>query len=112
RRRSDAALHWIAKAMYTGAFLLFVFVAGPWDWVSVYLRYVWIGLFVLIALLAWTRGRRSPRQNPRVAPGMWGDVFTLVIFLGFLLFGLRGYFYSGEPVHLAFPLRDGQYYVG
>lgn len=98
-------------ALYTGAFFLFLFLVGPWDWVSYYLRYVWVTLLIVVLLLSFRRVRAKP-LNVRGGGRTWSDLITLLVFLGLIASSVRGYGYAGEPLRLAFPLRDGRYYVG
>jgi hypothetical protein len=113
--RLDSRFAWLVKTLYSGAFILYVFLTGRWDWLSYYLRYLIIVLFVAAALIAYRRVSRLPFfvQNGR----RWWQRFAwpvieLLIFAGILAYALRGYFYSDPPVRLAFPLQDGRYYVG
>jgi hypothetical protein len=75
---------------------------------------VWVAVLILALILSYRQVRALPflasdrRSEWR---GISSYVFTLLIFLGFLLVALRGYFYAEEPVRLTFPLRDGRYYV-
>jgi hypothetical protein len=110
----NSKFKWLIKAFYSSAFLLYVFLAGRWDWLSYYLRFVWIAVLALALILSYRQVHALPffatdrRSEWR---GISSYVFTLLIFLGFLLVALRGYFYAEEPVRLTFPLRDGRYYV-
>jgi hypothetical protein len=53
RRREESTFRWLLKLAYTGAFLIYVFLAGRWDWVSTYLRYVWLGLYAVAAAISY-----------------------------------------------------------
>lgn len=115
RGRLDSKFAWLVKTLYSGAFILYVFLTGRWDWLSYYLRYLIIVLFVAAALIAYRRVSSLPFfvQNGR----RWWQRFAwpvieLLIFAGILAYALQGYFYSDPPVRLAFPLQDGRYYVG
>ena len=72
---------WLLKVLYTGTFLLFLFVVGRWDSAGYYLRYVFPGLFIAAAVasfpqrlvavrhaaygrLQFDRHRGSPSSNP------------------------------------------------
>lgn len=115
RGRERSRFTWLLKALYTGAFVLYLFLAGSWDWFSVYLRWGYLTLFLAAAMLSYRRARGLPFFNQtgwRRLGAAWGELFTLAVFLTFLLLALRGLFYSAEPVRLAAPLRDGWYYVG
>lgn len=116
KKQEPTRFEWLTKTLYTGVFLLYSSVVGRWDWLSVYLRWVWVSLFLIVAALSYRTVREAPffsgggeRLNWKRASGY---LFTLAVFLVFLGFSLRGYFFSAESVHLAFPLKGGIYYVG
>jgi hypothetical protein len=105
---------WLIKAAYSSAFLLYIFLAGRWDWLSYYLRFVWIGLLVLALVISSRRIQALPffaNHGQSLWQSMIGDGFTLLLFLSFLIVTVRGYFHTEEPVCLRFPLRDGRYYI-
>src|SRR5688572_19350683 len=112
--KETSKFKWLMKALYSSAFLLYVFLAGRWDWLSYYLRFVWVAIFAIALILSYRRVRALPffatdrRSEWRSASG---EGFTLFLFLGFLIVTARGYFHAKTPVHLAFPLRDGRYYI-
>lgn len=113
--RDSYRLDWAIKTSYTGAFILYLFLAGRWDWLSCYLRFAWIGLLVVAAVASYRRMRRAPWLDARDG-GQWltrsGSFVLLLIFLGALGFSVRGHLHQGpEGVRLAFPLQDGRYYV-
>ena len=106
---------WLIKALYSSAFLLYIFMAGRWDWLSYYLRFVWIIFLVLALFISYRRVHTLPlfvNQGQSLWRTMSGELVTLLLFLVFLIVTIRGYFYAEEPVRLTFPLRDGWYYVG
>lgn len=113
--KSADKFQWLLKFLYTGSYMAFLFMAGRWDWVSYYLRYLMIGLYVLAAVASYQQVKSSPffvtsgsqRWRSNTSP-----LLELLVGIGLLAFVLRGYFYSLEPVNLTFPLRDGSYYVG
>lgn len=115
KEREMSQFKWLLKLLYSGMFLLYVFVAGRWDWTSYYLRYVFPVLFVAAAIASYRETKAQPffAENGR---GRWrhnlGALVSLVVFMGFFAWAARGYFYSDTPVRLAFPLEEGWYYVG
>lgn len=107
---------WLIKAAYSGVFLLYLFLFGRWDFISVYLRWLWMALFLLALIVSFLAVKdkpffdvRGPRNSITEARS---GLFTLVLFLFFLGMVVRGSFYSAEPVRLEFPLREGRYYIG
>ena len=101
--KETSKFKWLIKALYSSAFLLYIFLAGRWDWLSYYLRYVWIAILILALIFSYRQVYAQPffatdrRSEWR---GISSYVFTLLIFLGFLLVAFRGYFYAEEPVRL------------
>src|SRR5690606_5207687 len=115
RRNESSQCRWLIRTLSTGAFLLFMFLAGRWDWLSIYLRYLLTGLFVLAAVLSYRRARSQPFFG-KTRTACWRDnqdvLFELLVYGAILAYAASGLFYFEEPVRLAWPLRDGQYYVG
>src|SRR5690606_41741872 len=60
RRDESSRSRWLIRTFSTGAFLLFMFLAGRWDWLSIYLRYLLASLFVLAAVVSYRRTRSPP----------------------------------------------------
>jgi hypothetical protein len=115
RRRDDDRFRWGLRVLYGAAFLLYVFVAGRWDLGSVYLRYVIAVAFVAAALVSLRRAGARPLLAPgwrHEWPSYLGSLALAGIFAGFALGAVRGRLLTDEAVELAFPLRDGWYYVG
>lgn len=115
RAKDVDRLQWALKVLYSGAFIAYIWMMGRWDLISVYLRYLIALGFVLAALLSARHARHQPWLLRSPAP-QWSRYFApgllSIAFLGFAVWTVRGYFYSEQPVELAFPLRDGRFYVG
>lgn len=111
QKRDEEPFQWLVATLYTGAFLLFLFLVGPWDWVSYAWRYVWGGAYLAVVGLSVRRVWSKPF---RFQGGwqVWSDLAALAFFLALVLVALWGGTYSGEPVELAFPLAGGRYAVG
>lgn len=105
---------WLLKLLYTGTFLLFLFVAGRWDWPGYYLRWVFPVLFIVAAARSFRSGQARPCIE-RSGAVWWrqhvGALLSLIVFAGFLAWALRGHVHSDAPVPLTFPLHDGTYYI-
>jgi hypothetical protein len=69
---------------YIGAFLLYIFLAGRWDWLSYYLRYVFPVLFVVAANASYRRVRSLP-FFAYAGRARWtnngGSLLSLLVFL-------------------------------
>lgn len=115
RRPSRSKLAWLLKLLSSGAYLLFVVLIGPWAWLSYYLRYVWLALFVVAAVVTYRRIRALPFHPPD-GRAWWrehrGVLIELLVACALLAYTGSGYVYGDEPVRLELPLRQGRYYVG
>src|SRR5688572_6506013 len=110
RAREHDWLNWLLKVLYSGTFLLVIGLYGRWDWVSYYLLVVFAVLFLVAVVVSFRRSRGLPFvaiTGVKQWLGTAGSALTLLFFVGILVVIVRGYFYSGDPVRLAFPLRDG-----
>jgi len=108
--RALSKLTWWLRVAYHLGILIFLFMAAPWHWVSYYLRYAWLLAGVALAVRSW----RAVREKPFLWTGPSAFVDVVLVAVAAVLVGLAlpGYFFSEEPVELAFPLKDGAYVVG
>lgn len=112
--RDATRLEWLSRASYVSVFVLYVFLAGRWDWLSYHLRFAWIALLAVVLVASYRRVRDAPwidQPDRRWWLNLGGGVVVLLVFTGFLAAVLRGYLYPDRPVQLAFPLQDGWYYT-
>ncbi len=112
--REKSRIIWLLKALYTCLFILFIFLAGRWDWIGYYLRFVWLALLAAALVVSWRRSRGElflVQDGRRNWMSLAGNMIIVLLFLGFLALSVRGYFYADEPVGLAFPLRGGRSYI-
>lgn len=54
------AFHWLLRAAYTGVFLAMMLPLAPWPWISAHLRWLWIGLHLLVLVASYRRHRGVP----------------------------------------------------
>jgi hypothetical protein len=112
--REHSRFQWLLKVVYSGAFLIYIFLAGRWDWLSYYLRYLFPLLFVAATIVSYRRVKALPLFAYTGSARWWnngGALLSLLVFLGILAWVIRGFVYADEPARLAFPLQDGWYYV-
>jgi murein DD-endopeptidase MepM/ murein hydrolase activator NlpD len=116
RSKEADRCRWLLKALYSGAFLAYLFIMGRWDFSSLYLRYAFAVLYIAAVarsfyavkdLPFFAQNDARPKWIPYAAP-----VILLVFFAAFLGWAVRGYFYSEPAVELQLPLRNGWFYVG
>lgn len=106
---------WLVKALISGVFITYLFIAGRWDWLSVYLRYVYVAVYAVLMVVSYRRIRQRPffAENGRSPWRRHGwALLELALFIAFVAYTASGFFYNDDPVRLALPLEDGRYYVG
>ncbi len=113
RHRSGA--EWLLAVLATASYLLYIVLAGRWDWFSYGLRILVPVAFLIAIGRSWPKVRQRPwlrRFRPREIPAL---VVVLALFAAMSYTAaqaLGGYTYKGDALKLAFPLRAGVYYVG
>jgi len=91
----------------------FVFLAGGWAYISFWLR--WVFLVLYLAGCVYMFIKRSRATAGKKGIGKWYYIvprlaFTLVMCLAVFAF-LSGRFYQGKAVDLKFPFKKGSYYI-
>lgn len=115
RGRDRDRLNLLLKALYSGAYLALIGLIGRWDWLSYYLLPILGVLFLATLVGALRRARTLPWLDRDGVKGwlrVGSGALALAFFLAILGFAGKGLFYTDDAVQLAFPLRDGRYYVG
>lgn len=103
-----------AKAVLIGVFTAFFFIAGRWDIVGIWFRYLWIGAFILAFALAQYRYRDNsvlPDLALRPAFSLAATIAMIVFFAGAIWSLRNNTIYSGDAVSLTFPLTNARWYV-
>ena len=114
RSHFKSKLDWLLQVLVLGSFLLISLVTARWDWFSYYLRILLVPLFGIASYIAYrkiTPPTTSPTRS-RQWTGLAVNVALLLVATWFNVAALRGYFYTGDAIHLASPMRTGLYYVG
>ena len=117
RTRYSSKLKWFADTLVFFLAIFFAFVTARWDLTSYYLRIVLLPLFALVSYFAYCKivpGEPASALTNRTREHANSLIsIILITFLGWLnISALSGYLYPGEAVTLAYPLRNGVYYVG
>jgi hypothetical protein len=112
--KEKSLLMWLIRVSFTGAFIGYIFFSGMWSWISYYLRYLLLVLYVIIAILSYNKVKDlqfaqfggNKKWRPLINYG-----FSLLVSL--VLFGLtlHGQFNRGKAVNLKLPLDNGRFYV-
>ncbi|WP_371069478.1 M23 family metallopeptidase [Sediminibacillus sp. JSM 1682029] len=113
--KDRSKLEWIAKMLATVMIVLWVFLTGRWDWVSYYIRYLFILLLLISLFFSWKRTKPLPlRSKLTRTQKITLGIHTLLVFVfGFYnVSAFTGYSTQQQAMELAFPLKNGTYYVG
>lgn len=97
-----------AARLFAGSLALFICLYGGWVFLSIYLRYIFAVIFILILLLRCFRKRNRPAKRQ-----------VLLYMLGAMAFGLLSLLYfTGYPlawqrptISLQLPFKQGRYLV-
>ena len=114
RSRPPSKLKWLTDTAVIFLILLFVFTTERWEFFSYYLRIILMPLFILASYIAY-RNIAAGESASSLAQRLRQNSLNIVLILVFSwqnINVLRGYFYPGDAVSLAYPLRDGVYFVG
>lgn len=115
RGKFEYKLEWLIQLLAKTFFIVWLFLAGPWDWFSYYLRYLWLLLLIMAAWQSarrvWVLPWRIPRSfSPIFSTAIYGVL--AVVFGAYLVMVLGSFSIKDEGLDVAFPLKDGTYYVG
>lgn len=107
-------LDWVIQLLFTVVFITWLFLSGRWDWVGIYLKYVWVLLLIPAIYLSWKNTKSLPFRTKLNRSQKFSRGFNIVLLLIFGLYttsSVSGYSTEDEPIDLAFPLKDGSYYI-
>lgn len=108
----ESRLDWAVLVLACGSMTGFAFLAGTWAFTSYYLRFVFLGLFALVAAFLYvrmnpasssTRARCSQLTIPRIS--------VFLLFSGLNALAIASHYPSGKGLDVDFPLDSGTYYV-
>ena len=109
---SQCRLNWVVRVLTCGNILVYAVLAGTWAFTSFYLRYIFLGLFAVIAVFLYfrtERGSSHPRGRGSKITALPISVFLLFAVLNAL--AIVSHYPSGKILDVDFPLRSGTYYV-
>lgn len=112
--KEKTLLMWILRVTFTGAFIGYIFFSGPWAWISYYLRYLLLSLYIIFAILSFTKVKGLPFAQFSKNTNWWPIInygFSLIVSLVLLGITLNGQFYRGKAVQLELPFEEGRFYV-
>lgn len=139
RARGDPRAKWLLHVVTSGVLIGWIFLIGPWDWLSYYLRYGMLlayGAVVLLSMVPKAAGKSSGSVSNRLSaqstdsptgvpdreksmisaasksvPFHWAELVPLIVFIALFGWSMTGLFPSGHGIDLDFPLKDGWFYV-
>ncbi|MGA2159378.1 MAG: M23 family metallopeptidase [Dehalococcoidia bacterium] len=112
--QSPSQFRWLVTAIFMATFVLAIFFIGFWHYLSVYLRYLWVLLFIVAGIVSYMEVRGLPffvqlSALEWVRVGL--DIAFSLAFIYIIVGAVGAYFYPVKPVRLAFPFRNGVYAV-
>jgi hypothetical protein len=106
---------WVLKTLLVLGYLVAIALAGLWMVIPWWIPYLYLAIWLVLAAVTLQRAMRQPRVPP---PSRWGWIKVMVCgAIAGLFWGLAVYIWMGHqlptasPVSLAFPLRNGTYYI-
>lgn len=114
--KAKSKMDWAINLLMVALFILHIFLAGRWDWLSYYCRFLLMFLFFVVAGKSFIRAKSLPPYPPRKLKSYLNlglNSLVAVLFIAILSSYIpSGYFFNGDPIQLSFPIKNGIYYVG
>lgn len=106
---------WIIQLLYTVMYIAWVFLSGRWDWLSYYVRFIWIILPVLAIYRSWIHVKHLPFRSSvdskkKFTLGL--EIIIILVFATYNVLIISSYIVQDDAIELSFPLQDGTYYIG
>jgi hypothetical protein len=113
--KPKTGLEWLVQVWFTVAYCLFIYLTGRWDYFSYYLRY-FVVFFVATAILRsflriWKKSKFYDPALPGIKTSLLVYLVPTLLFTVLSIVALRGLLYHGPAVSLAFPLKEGTFYM-
>lgn len=111
--RQPNRLRWALVTLGFGLAILFMWVSSRWDFLSLYLRHVYLLLFLIAAAFSYRRIQPLPKPESRwqTIANRAAFVALIVLMLGLNWRAWRGYTVPDGAIDLASPLRNGRFMV-
>ena len=115
RASFKSKLEWLLDVLATTALIAWVFQSGNWSWVGSYWRYLWFVLLVIAIATSWEKVGDLPFRikytgSQKVSIAI--NILLILVFGAYNGFVFTSYSVKEQAIDLAFPLKDGTYYVG
>ena len=112
RASKETHLGWSMRVVASGTVIIFIFLTGSWVFTSYYLRFVVLVLYAGAILVSFPRNRHTESQ--KTSQLSLQIVLSITVTAAFLVLNsltVTARYPAGKSLDLAFPLRDGTYYV-
>ena len=109
---SQCRLNWVVRVLTCGSIMVYAVLAGTWAFTSYYLRFIFLGLFAVVAVFLYSRTKHGSSHSR--ARGSKITVLPVSVFLLFVVLNalaIASYYPSGKTLDVNFPLSSGTYYV-
>lgn len=112
RLGGQGRLAWLVLVFTCGSIMAFAFLTGTWAFTSYYLRYIFPGLFAVVAVVLYFKAKpgRSPFQDRGRSITVL-RVSVCLLFSALNALAIASHYPPGRTLDLDFPLRSGTYYV-
>ena len=104
--------NWAVRVLTCGSIVIYAALAGTWVFTSYYLRYIFLGLFAVVAVFLYLRTKHGSSHSR--ARGSKITALSISVFLLFAVLNalaIVSHYPSGKILDVNFPLRSGTYYV-
>ncbi len=114
KKQNRSMLGWLFQIATFSLYFVFIFLAGSWTFVSFYFRYSLPVLFIIAAIVSYSRTKTLAfiEKGGLVS---WlnraADIVILVVLAWLIVGVIRANFYDEKPIDLSFPLRGGVYAI-
>lgn len=115
RANFKSKLEWILDAVATTLFAAWLFQAGNWSWIGYYFRYLLVVILIVTLVLSWRKIRELPLKvdySSKQKMPMAVSIFFAAVFGAYNVFAFTGYTTNETALELAFPLKEGTYFIG
>lgn len=114
--KESSRFQWLLKVAYSGLYILYLFIAGRWDWVSYFLRFIFPALYLVAVYVSYQRTKALSFFVEKKEKGDWFRIgeagFVILLMIYFIALAVPGFFHARGAVKLSFPLDDGWYIIG
>jgi Peptidase family M23 len=106
----SSKFNWLLNLLMVLIYFLFIFLNGRWEWLSYYIRFLLPIAFIIVASKSFINAKSLPLYSPKTFKNYLELGISAVVTILFIA-SLKGYFFTGTPIELSFPLKNGTYYV-